>query len=256
MDRRQFLKTATATTFGMFAASQICCDKPDFKRPNFLVFMADDLGYSDLSCFGSKETQTPVLDSLAKAGIRFTDFYAGAPLCSPSRAAMLTGRFPTRVGMYSYVPLNSPMHLKTSEITSAKLLQQSGYDTAHMGKWHLGNDLQIGQIPTPKDHGFSYWFATENNALPTHHNPVNFVRNGKEVGKIDGYSCQIVADEAIGWLNEKRNANKPFFLNIWFHEPHRKVAAHRLTCLPDTRTAKMPPILLVLKIWPLQSVVL
>jgi arylsulfatase A len=187
--------------------------------------MADDLGYSDLSCFGSKDVQTSILDQMAKEGIRFTNFYAAAPNCSPSRAAILTGRFPSRIGIYSYLEPNSVMYLKKSEITLASILQQNGYDTAHMGKWHLRSNLAENRAPTPTDHGFNYWLATENNAEPSHKNPVNFVRNGQVVGEIPGYASQIVADEVILWLSEVRNPQKPFFLNVWFHEPHRKVAA-------------------------------
>ena len=106
-------------------------------RPNILVLLADDMGYSDLSCYGSRSTTTPNLDRLAQSGMRFTDFYAPAPNCSPSRAGLLTGRTPSRTGMYSYIPPNGPLYLPESEITIAELLRDAGYDTAHVGKWHL-----------------------------------------------------------------------------------------------------------------------
>ena len=109
--------------------------------PNILVLLADDLGYSDLSCYGSRSTQTPQLDQLAASGMRFTDFYAPAPNCSPSRAGLLTGRSPSRTGMYSYIPANGPHYLPRSEITIAELLRDAGYNTAHMGKWHLCHDM-------------------------------------------------------------------------------------------------------------------
>ncbi len=225
MKRRQFLQTSALSSMGLCATQSFSNQDSSEKRPNILVLMADDLGYSDLSCFGSEEIKTPVLDRLAQEGLRFTDFYAAAPNCSPSRAALLTGRIPARVGMYSYVPRQTPMHLPDSEITIAELLKKQNYDTAHIGKWHLCSDLTSGEFPTPSDQGFDYWFATENNAEPSHHNPTNFVRNGEKVGKIKGYSCQIVADEAIAWLNQHHNSQQPFYLNVWFHEPHRKVAA-------------------------------
>ena len=205
----------TLTTSGTLSA----------KQPNILILMADDLGYSDLSCFGSENIKTPVLDKLSTQGMKFTDFYAAAPNCSPSRAGMLTGRFSSRVGMYSYVPPNSPMHLRVSEVTSAELLKQAGYETAHVGKWHLCSDLTGGTLPTPAEHGFDYWLGTENNALPSHADPVNFVRNGKAIGKQSGYSCDLVAKEAMYWLSNERDKTKPFFLNVWFHEPHARVAA-------------------------------
>jgi len=112
------------------------------------------------------------------------------------------------------------------EVTLAEILKDAGYATAHMGKWHLGLP-QVGKTnkPTPDKHGFDYWFATANNASPSHRNPNNFIRNGKPVGEITGYSSHIVVDEAITWLNNIHDKKSPFFLNIWFHEPHAPIAA-------------------------------
>ncbi len=195
--------------------------------PNIVLMMADDLGYSDLGIYGSRENQTPVLDKMAAEGLRFTDFYAASGVCSPSRAAFLTGRFSVRAGVYSWIHTSHNMHLRREEVTIAELLRDGGYDTAHVGKWHLGYDLEkgSGDGPNPGDHGFNYWLATGNNANPSHHNPDNFVRNGVALGEVEGYSSQIVVDEAIGWLDNHRDREKPFYLNVWFHEPHMRVAS-------------------------------
>jgi arylsulfatase A len=194
-------------------------------KPNILVLFADDLGWADLACYGSKNTKTPNLDRLAAQGMRFTDFYAGAPNCSPSRACMLTGRTPSRTGMYSYIPPKGPLHLPASEITIAQLLRDAGYDTAHAGKWHLVHDMLSDKLPQPRDHGFNHSLGTSNNASPSHHNPSNFVRNGKAIGRVEGYSCQIVADEVIDWISTKRDKDKPFFACAWFHETHTPIAS-------------------------------
>jgi arylsulfatase A len=198
----------------------------DKTRPNIVILLADDLGYADLSCYGSKEVNTPVLDKLAGEGMRFTDFYAASAVCSPSRAALMTGRFSVRAGVYSWIHPSQKMHLHRNENTIAELLKDHGYQSAHIGKWHLGYDLETGSGPgpAPHDHGFDYWLATGNNASPSHHNPDNFIRNGKALGVVEGYSSQIVVDEAIEWL-DSRNESEPFFLNLWFHEPHAPVAA-------------------------------
>ena len=199
------------------------------EKPNIIILFADDMGYADLSSFGSEETNTPVLDRLASQGMKFTNFYAGSAVCSPSRASLLTGRFAVRAGVYSWVSEREQhkMHLHKDEVTIAEVLKKQGYETAHIGKWHLGFDLieGSGPRPTPGDQGFDYWFATVNNAKPSHHNPDNFVRNGEPVGEIKGYSSHIVVDEAFDWLDNNRDNSKPFFLNMWFHEPHQPVAA-------------------------------
>lgn len=92
------------------------------------------------------------------------------------------------------------MHLQSSEQTFAKLLQTSGYTTAHIGKWHCNGLFNLPIQPQPNDHGFDRWVSTQNNLLPSHLNPINFVRNGLPLGPLTGYSSQIVADESIAWL--------------------------------------------------------
>ncbi|MEM6779527.1 MAG: sulfatase-like hydrolase/transferase [Planctomycetota bacterium] len=195
------------------------------RRPNIVMLLSDDLGYGDLGCYGGP-VRTPVLDRLADRGMRFDQFYSGCAVCSPSRATLLTGRHHIRTGVYSWIHNDSQRsHLLTREQTLAEVLRDAGYATAHIGKWHLGLPTPQRDKPTPADHGFDYWFATDNNAIPSHRDPTNFIRNGQEVGKIQGYSCQIVVDEAIRWLQQSQGTARPFFLNLWFHEPHQRVAA-------------------------------
>jgi arylsulfatase A len=193
-------------------------------RPNFVIVLADDLGYGDLACYGHKRIRTPHIDRLAREGLKLTSCYAAAANCSPSRAGLLTGRTPYRAGIHNWIPMFSPMHLRADEVTVATLLRKAGYTTCHVGKWHLNGRFNLPGQPQPGDHGFDHWFSTQNNALPTHENPDNFVRNGKAVGKLKGYSAQLVADEAIEWLTKGRDKEKPFFLFVCFHEPHEPIA--------------------------------
>ncbi|MAG94081.1 MAG: arylsulfatase [Planctomycetaceae bacterium] len=193
------------------------------ERPNILVILCDDLGYGDVACFGNKTIRTPNLDRLAAQGMRLTDCYSTAPVCSSSRAGLLTGRTPSRVGVYDWIPAGHPMHLKQDEVTVAALLKDAGYSTCHVGKWHCNGKFNSDDQPQPGDAGFDHWFSTQNNASPTHHNPANFVRNGKPVGKLEGYSCGIVADEGIRWLRARRDADNPFFMFVCFHEPHEPI---------------------------------
>jgi arylsulfatase A len=195
------------------------------QRPNVVILLADDLGSKDIGCDGGP-VKTPTLDKLAANGIRFTDFHSGAPVCSPARATLLTGRHHLRTGVYTVIQDHiHNMHLRKNEVTIAELLKENGYDTLHLGKWHLGTPFRGMKKPWIDEHGFDYWFATDLNAAPSHRNPHNFWRNRKRVGELKGYACQLVVDEAITWLDKKRNAEKPFFLNIWFHEPHAPLAA-------------------------------
>lgn len=188
--------------------------------PNVVIFLADDLGYGDLGCYGHPRIKTPNLDAFAKQGVRLTQCYAASAVCSPSRSAILTGRTPHRNGVFTWIAAGSEVHLRTTEITLPKLLKQAGYTTCHVGKWHLNGKFNDPAQPQPSDHGYDHWLATQNNAAPSHKNPTNFVRNGKPVGMLDGFSAPLVVDEAIDWLTTQRDKSKPFFLTVWTHEPH------------------------------------
>ncbi len=206
--------------------------KTDTKSPNIILMLADDLGYNDLTCYRNNQefeapkpptAHTPNLDKLAEQGMRFTDFYCGAAVCSPSRSALLTGRNAVRVGIYNWIPGNSPMHLRDSEVTIAELLKQKGYHTGHFGKWHLTSIDSIQPIPCQQGYDNCFW--THNNATPSHHNPNSFFRDDKPLGELKGYSCHLVVDEAMMWLDKNGKGNNPFYINVWFNEPHEKCAA-------------------------------
>jgi arylsulfatase A-like enzyme len=125
------------------------------QRPNIIIILADDQGYQDLGCYGSPKIKTPCLDQMADEGMRFTDFYAAASLCSPSRAGLLTGRYPTRVGIPSVFFPNQNVGMSPDEITIAEMLKAQGYRTAAIGKWHLGHLPQF----LPTNQGFDSFFG-------------------------------------------------------------------------------------------------
>ena len=229
MNRRDFLKAlgvsvATFVSKGCRSITESSINGSYKEKTNIIIGLCDDLGYGDLGCFGHPHIKTPNLDKLAGEGMRLTDCYAAAPVCSPSRAGMLTGRTPYRSGVYDWIPNNNVMHLKREEITVATLLKDSGYATCHVGKWHCNGKFNSAEQPQPNDHGFEYWFSTQNNSLPTHNNPKNFVRNGQPVGKLKGYSSELIVREAIDWLKTKWDRSKPFCLFVWFHSPHEPIA--------------------------------
>ena len=193
--------------------------------PNIVIFLADDLGYGDLGCYGHPIMQTPNLDAFAKQGTRLTQCYAACAVCSPSRSAILTGRTPYRNGVFTWIPEGREIHLRTSEIALPKLLKERDYATCHVGKWHLNGHFNKPTQPQPNDHGYDWWLATQNNAAPSHENPNNFVRNGQPVGKLEGYSAPLIVDEATAWLKQHRDKSKPFLLSVWTHEPHYPIKA-------------------------------
>src|SRR5436189_2564650 len=142
------------------------------KRPNVIVILADDLGWSDLACYGSDLHETPQLDRLAKDGMRFNQSYSACTVCSPTRAALLTGKYPARLHITDWIPGLMPdnpkllvpdwtKHLPTTETTIARLFQDAGYATASIGKWHLG-----GEASYPEKFGFDVNVAGTDKAQP------------------------------------------------------------------------------------------
>lgn len=205
-------------------------------KPNIIILLCDDLGYGDLSCFAHPATKTPHLDKLASEGLKLTNCYSAMPVCSPSRAGLMTGRVPNRLGIHDWIPARSGVYLRPQEVTIAQILRKAGYRTLHAGKWHLNSKVD-GSEPTPGDAGFEHWLYTQNNAAPNHLNPTNFIRNGKPAGKLNGPSSHVVVEEAMQWLGGVKD--QPFFLNLWFHETHEPVAAAEeyLQLYPDEPNA-------------------
>jgi arylsulfatase A len=201
-------------------------------RPNLVIVLCDDLGNGDLGCYGNGVVSTPHLDQFAATGAKFTRCYSAAPNCSPSRTGLMTGRTPYRAGIHNWIPLDSPMHVRRHEIMLSRILKDAGYQTCHFGKWHMNGNLTNKDQPQPDDHGFAWSFGTQNNTLPSHKDPTNFVRNGTTIGNQQGFAADIVTDEAIRWINEERDNEKPFFMFVAYHEPHEPIASnHKYTKL-------------------------
>ena len=187
---------------------------------NIVFLLADDMGYGDLACFGSPVIQSPNLDRLAAQGMKLNQCCAASSNCSPSRAGMLTGRSPYRVGMYDFARFK-PLHIPKSETTVAEVLQDAGYQTMFAGKWHCSGDFTPGVQPDPGDHGFDYWLANVSNFGK---DPTTFLRNGEAAGPIDGWMSELVVNETMEWLDQ-RDPEQPFFTCLWFSEPHTPVLA-------------------------------
>lgn len=229
------------SVFPCFGATQVDASaaSAEGRKTSFLQILTDDQGWGDLQSYGHEFLKTPHIDKLATEGIKFTQCYSAGSVCSPSRSAILTGRTPYRNGVFRFLPASHYCYLRGSEVTLPQLLRKNGYQTAHFGKWHLSNFTEEmadaksqPQIfknfgfgtdpaqPTMNDYGYDYWLATGNVARPSHKNPDNFFLNGTALGLKEGFSAQIVATELIKWLRERRNKEQPFFITLWFHEPH------------------------------------
>jgi arylsulfatase A-like enzyme len=194
-------------------------------RPNIVYIMADDLGYGDLSGYGRKDYSTPALDKLATEGTRFTQAYAIAPVCTPTRVGLMTGQYPARHRAGLWEPIRTKFKnegLDPAVPTVARRLRDAGYHTGLVGKWHLG--MEPGLRPT--DHGFDQWFSILSGAADyvTHRStepgdpdgPHTLYQNGKDV-HAEGYLTDLFTEQAEAFL---RSAKQPFFLNLEYNAPH------------------------------------
>ena len=193
------------------------------QRPNIIYIMADDLGYGDLSCYGRKDYATPNLDKLASEGIKFTNAYAAGALCTPTRVAFMTGRYPARtpVGLMEPLrggPKDSLIGLKPQYTSVATLVKGAGYETALIGKWHLGYMAEN----SPRANGFNHFFGFHSGAIDyvTHKGrsgKPDLYENEKLVKK-DGYFTDLITERSVQYIRKRHTS--PFFLSIQFNAAH------------------------------------
>jgi arylsulfatase A-like enzyme len=190
--------------------------------PNVILIVSDDQGSVDLNCYGSADLYTPNLDRLAVEGVRFTQFYVAAPVCSPSRGALITGRYPRKNGI-----VGNGQSLRPHEITIAEMLKPMGYRTAAIGKWHMG--MKNGG---PNGEGFDYFFGHRGGCIENYkHNILHWDkgtvkihdlwRNNTEINEDDTHFGDLIARESIRFIKE--NKDKPFFMYVAFNSPHYPV---------------------------------
>lgn len=211
-------------------------------RPNVILVMADDMGWGDMG--PGATTLTPALDLMAGSGLTFNRFYAAAPVCSPTRGSVLTGRHPSRYGISNA----NVGHLPAEEHTLAEYLKEAGYATGHFGKWHLGTltteqeDSNRGgpgktrHYSPPWEHGFDVCFSTEAK-VPTYdpmmdpetgepYGTAYWTGPGEEVSDdLEGDDSALIMDRALGFIEESADEGRPFFAVVWFHAPHKPVVA-------------------------------
>ncbi len=178
-------------------------------RPNFILCMADDQGWGDVGYNGHERLKTPVLDEMAASCLRLDRFYAAAPVCSPTRGSVMTGRHPNRFGCFSWGHT-----LRPQEVTIAEALKTAGYTTGHFGKWHLGS-VSADSPVCPGNSGFDEWFSSPN----FFENDPKMCHNGKPV-ETRGEGSQVTVDAALRFIRGAAERRQPFLAVIWFGSPH------------------------------------
>lgn len=178
--------------------------------PNIVLLMGDDHGWEETGYNGHPHVKTPVLDEMAASGFRFDRFYAGHPSCSPTRASFLTGRHPNRMGTFA-----PGWSFRPQEITIAQVLQKAGYQCGHFGKWHVGAVKRESPI-SPGAMGFHQWLSHDNFFEL---NP-SLSRNGGPPEVFKGESSDVIISEAMRFIDNAKQADKPFFTVVWFGSPH------------------------------------
>ncbi|WP_299535290.1 sulfatase-like hydrolase/transferase [Ulvibacterium sp.] len=256
------MKTLLKVVWVLALGTYSCTPTP--KRPNIILVMTDDLGWYDVGFNGNAVVKTPWLDSLASQGIILNRFYSASPVCSPTRASVLTGRNPLRMD----IPTANSGHLKDGEITLPELLKKAGYATGHFGKWHLGTltrsvlDANRGgqekfraDYSIPTQHGYDSYFCTESK-VPTF-DPIIYpptydvgeskrygwkailhpdsaqaygtaywtAENQRETRNLKGDDSRIIMDRVLPFIENALQENKPFFTTLWFHTPHLPVVS-------------------------------
>lgn len=195
-------------------------------RPNIVVILADDLGYGDLDCYGAEDLRTPFIDGLVEQGMRFNNFYANCPVCSPTRASLLTGRYPELVGVPGVIRThadNSWGHLDEQAVFLPEVLKAAGYATAIVGKWHLGLEAPR----RPNDRGFDHFHGFLGDMMDDYYDHrrhgINYMR--LETTEIDpkGHATDLFSEWACSYLTGRAKQESPFFLYLAYNAPHTPI---------------------------------
>lgn len=196
------------------------------RPPNLLVILVDDLGFGDLSCYGATDLRTPHVDQLAASGMRFDAFYANSPVCSPTRASLLTGRYPELVGVPGVIRTHEQDnwgYLDSRAVLLPQVLGTAGYTTACIGKWHLG----LRPENHPISRGFDSFRGFLGDMMDDYYNHRrfgnNYLRNGRQEITADGHATDLFTEWAVDYLRSQSDAQQPFFLYLAYNAPHTPI---------------------------------
>ena len=216
MDRREFIKN----TAGFAAFGTILSCTESVRKPNIILIMADDLGYGDVGCYGNDLINTPDIDALAQGGMRFVDYHSNCPVCSPTRAALLTGRYQQRAGIDGVVTAanHRDTGLSLDEVTFAEVLKSDGYRTAIFGKWHVGYSPEFNPVNQGFDEFIGY--VSGNVDYVSHIDQVGIEDWWKQDKLVpeNGYVTDLVTQHGLDFI--KRYKNNPFCLYLAHESPH------------------------------------
>ena len=203
-----------------------CLADAPAETPNVVLIVADHMGASDIRAYGAADIATPSLDTLAAQGVRFTDYYAAAPICGPSRAAMLTGKYPARIDFEDNVGDGSRLSARLPTLPA--LLKQRGYANGHFGKWHLGDSGETDPLAHGFDEFLGYHHWSVNHYTHKNDNGEESLTHNRSIVERDGYLTDILTDESIRFMEENRDG--PFFLYLAYN-----------TALPPYLGPGLPP---------------
>lgn len=213
--------TVVFTALNVFLLSLLSASVATARKPNVIIIFTDDQGTIDMNCYGAKDLVTPHMDRLAQRGVRFTQFYSAAPVCSPSRVGLLTGRTPQHGGLSGNVGLEAE-GMPSSQVTIAEEFKRAGYNTAHIGKWHLGHHPET----IPNGQGFDYSFGHLVGCIDNYShffywsgpNKHDLWRNGKEIFCNGKFFPELMVNEASDFIEQ--NKNDPFLIYFAMNTPH------------------------------------
>ena len=211
INRRDFFKiTGLSAGAGFLSMADSNFAQKGTRKPNIILCMADDQGWGEMGYYGHPDLKTPNFDDMASSGLRFDHFYAAAPVCSPTRGSVMTGRHPNRFGCFSW-----GRTLRPQEVTVAEALKTAGYTTGHFGKWHLGS-VRSGSPVNPGASGFDHWLSAPN----FFDNDPILSREGTAV-QTSGESSMVTVDAALEFIREQVDKDQPFLAVVWFGSPHQ-----------------------------------
>jgi len=196
------------------------------RPPNIVLILVDDLGYGDLACYGAKDMRTPALDRFFARGVRFTQFYANCPVCSPTRASTLTGRYPGLVGVPGVIRTHADSswgYLAEDAVLLPQLLKKAGYRTAIVGKWHLG----LEEPNRPTDRGFDHFHGFLGDMMDDYYqhrrHGANYMRLGEETIDPPGHATDLFTRWACEYIESQKESDRPFFLYLAYNAPHTPI---------------------------------